>query len=68
MTGQRISDVTKADGPTGAKGLTRREALVLLGAGALVAEQALLNGPRFGTAPDALGAELASAASWPVFA
>jgi DUF1680 family protein len=37
MTGQRICDVDKAGG------LTRREALVLLGAGALVAEQALLN-------------------------
>ena len=66
MTGQRISDVTKADGPTGAKGLTRREALVLLGAGALVAEQALLNGSRFGAASGPLGppgAELATAAN-----
>ena len=52
----------KAGGSTGQKGpkgLTRREALVVLGAGALVAEQALLNGPSFGSAPDALGAELA---------
>jgi len=66
MTGQRISDVTKADGPTGAKGLTRREALVLLGAGALVAEQALLNGSRFGAASGSLGppgAELPTAAN-----
>jgi len=50
----------KAGGSTGPTGLTRREALVLLGVGALVAEQALLNGPSFGTAP---GTELASAAN-----
>jgi DUF1680 family protein len=49
-------------GPISPKGLTRREALVLLGAGALVA-QALLNGRSSGTAPDALGTELASAAN-----
>jgi uncharacterized protein len=64
MTGQRISDVTKAGGstgPRGPKGLTRREALVLLGVGALVAEQALLNDPTFGGTPGALGADLASA-------
>ena len=50
-------------GPPGLSGLTRREALVLLGAGALVAEQALLNGRSFGTGPGPLGADLASAAN-----
>ena len=50
-------------GPTGPKGLTRREALVLLGVGALVAEQALLEGPSFGSTADPLGAELARAAN-----
>ena len=49
MTGQRIAKVNKAGGPTGPKGLTRREALVLFGVGALVAEQALLDGPSFGS-------------------
>jgi DUF1680 family protein len=66
MTGQRIADVKKAGGstgPTGPKGLTRREALVLLGVGALVAEQALLEGPFFGGTADPLGAELARAAN-----
>ena len=42
----------KAGGPTGPKGLTRREALVLLGVGGLVAEQALLEGPSFGSTAD----------------
>jgi uncharacterized protein len=60
MTGQRISDLNKAGGPTGPKGLTRREALVLLGAGALVAEQALLHGTAIGTTA---GAGLAGAAN-----
>jgi DUF1680 family protein len=50
-------------GPAGPKGLTRREALILLGAGALVAEQALLNGPSSGTAAGPGGAGLASAAN-----
>ena len=50
-------------GPTGLKGLTRREALVLLGVGALVAEQALLDGPSSGSGPGAQGAELASTAN-----
>ena len=59
MTGQRIADVDKAGGPTG---LTRREALVLFGVGALVAEQALLKGPSFGST-DPLGAELARKAN-----
>ena len=66
MTGQRIANVNKAGGstgPTGPKGLTRREALVLLGVGALVAEQALLEGPSFGSSADPLGAELARAAN-----
>jgi DUF1680 family protein len=63
MTGQRIADLDKAGGSTGPKGLTRREALVLLGAGALVAEQALLDGPSFGSIAGPLGAELASAAN-----
>ncbi|HJY57434.1 MAG TPA: beta-L-arabinofuranosidase domain-containing protein, partial [Streptosporangiaceae bacterium] len=66
MTGQRIADVNKAGGstgPTGPKGLTRREALVLLGVGALVAEQALLDGPPFGGTADPLGADLARAAN-----
>src|SRR5580692_13226243 len=63
MTGQRMSGVNKAGGPTGPKGLTRREALVLLGVGALVAEQALLEGPSFGGAADPLGAKLARAAN-----
>jgi uncharacterized protein len=61
MTGQRISDVNKAGGLKGLKGLkglSRREALTLLGVGALVAEQAVLNG----RAPEPLGAELASTA------
>src|SRR5580704_8899677 len=43
MTGQRIADVNKAGGstgPTGPKGLTRREALVLLGVGAELARAA----------------------------
>jgi uncharacterized protein len=50
-------------GPAGPKGLTRREALVLLGAGALVTEQALLNGPSSGSTAGPVGAELASAAN-----
>jgi uncharacterized protein len=50
-------------GPTGPKGLTRREALVLLGVGGLVAEQALLEGPSFGSTADPLGAELAHTAN-----
>jgi hypothetical protein len=58
MTGQRISDVNKAGGSTGAKGLTRCEALVRLGVGALVTEQALLNGRSFA---NTAGAALASA-------
>jgi uncharacterized protein len=62
MTGQRNSDLDKAGGSTG---LTRREALVLLGAGALVAEQALLNGPPFGTAPGPPSAELANVRAIP---
>jgi DUF1680 family protein len=52
--------LSKADGstgPAGAKGLTRREALILLGVGALVTEQALLDGPSFGSTA---GAALAS--------
>ena len=53
----------KAGGSAGSKGLTRREALVVLGTGALVAEQALLNGPWFGNGPGPFGAELASAAN-----
>jgi len=53
--------VNKAGGSAGSKGLTRREALVVLGAGALVAEQALLDGPSFGSGPGFSGAELASA-------
>jgi uncharacterized protein len=52
MTGQRISDLDKAGGSTGLNGLTRREALVVLGVGALVAEQGLLAGPSFGNAPE----------------
>jgi uncharacterized protein len=44
----------------GAKGLTRREALVLLGVGALVAEQALVNGPSYRRTPSP-AAELADA-------
>ena len=44
-------------GPAGPKGLTRREALILLGVGALVAEQALSDGPSFGSTA---GAALAS--------
>jgi DUF1680 family protein len=63
MTGQRIADLDKAGGSTGPKGLTRREALVLLGAGALVAEQALLDGPSSGSTAGPLGAELARAAN-----
>jgi len=63
MTGQRISNVAKTGGSAGSKGLTRREALVVLGAGALVAEQALLNRPLFGSGPGPFGAELASAAN-----
>jgi uncharacterized protein len=58
MTGQRNSDLNKAGGSTG---LTRREALVLLGAGALVAEQALLNVPSSGTASGPPSAALANA-------
>jgi len=52
--------LSKADGstgPAGPKGLTRREALILLGVGALVTEQALLDGPSFGSTA---GAALAS--------
>jgi uncharacterized protein len=60
MTGQRIADVNKEGGPTG---LTRREALVLFGVGALVAEQALLKGPSFGSTTDPLGAELSRKAN-----
>src|SRR5487761_1766966 len=41
--------MNKAGSSTGPKGLTRREALVLLGVGGLVAEQALLEGPSFGS-------------------
>jgi uncharacterized protein len=52
---------TGPTGRTGLSGLTRREALVALGVGALVAEQALVNGPSFGTAAGAPGAGLASA-------
>jgi uncharacterized protein len=66
MTGQRTSDLNKAGGSTGSaglSGLTRREALALLGAGALVAEQAVLNGPSVGSAPDPVGAHPAGAAS-----
>jgi DUF1680 family protein len=58
MTGQRISDLDKAGGPTG---LTRREALVLLGVGALVAEQAVIGDPSFSAAPADAG--LAAGAS-----
>ena len=46
VAGQRISDVAKAGGPGSPRpirGLSRREALILLGAGALAAEQALIN-------------------------
>jgi uncharacterized protein len=46
VTRQRIADVNRAGG--GPNGLSRREALVLLGAGALVAEQALLGNPSGG--------------------
>ena len=53
----------KAGGSAGSKGLTRRQALVVLGAGALVAEQALLNRPLFGSGPGPFGAELTSAAN-----
>jgi uncharacterized protein len=56
MTGQRISDLNKAGGSTGLSGLTRREALVLLGVGALAAEQVVLNGLSRSTAPDLAGA------------
>jgi uncharacterized protein len=63
MTGQRISDLNKTSGPTGLTGLTRRQALLLLGAGALVAEQALLDGRLSGSSPDPLGTELASSAN-----
>jgi uncharacterized protein len=63
MTGQRISDVNQTAGSTGWKGLTRREALALLGAGALVAEQVLVNGGSSGSSPGALGTELASTAN-----
>jgi uncharacterized protein len=52
-----LSKPDGSTGPAGAKGLTRREALILLGTGALVAEQALLNGPSFG---GTAGAALAS--------
>jgi uncharacterized protein len=48
--------VTKASGDP--KGLTRREALAMLGAGALVAEQALLAHPPSGGAMDLAGPEL----------
>jgi DUF1680 family protein len=68
MTGQRICDVTEAGGstgPRGPKGLTRREALVLLGTGALVAEQALLNVRSFGTAPGPPSAALSDARTIP---
>ena len=54
MTGQRICDVDKAGG------LTRREALVLLGVGALVAEQALLDRSSSASTPSPLNAKLAS--------
>jgi uncharacterized protein len=57
-------DPTGPTGPKSRKGLTRREALVLLGVGALVTEQAVLNGPSFGvggssTRPADAAAELA---------
>src|SRR5580692_12629550 len=55
MTGQRICDVDKAGG------LTRREALVLLGVGALVTEQALLDRSSSASTPSPLDAKLASA-------
>src|ERR1700691_5082854 len=55
MTGQRICDVDKAGG------LTRREALVLLGVGALVAEQALLDRSSSASTASPLDAKLASA-------
>jgi hypothetical protein len=55
--------VNEARGSTGRRGLTRREALVLLGAGALVAEQALLNGDSSGSARSLAGPELASTAN-----
>jgi DUF1680 family protein len=63
MTGQRISNVNEAGGSRGPKGLTRREALVLLGAGALVADQALLNDPSSGRAQNPVGPDLSSAAN-----
>jgi DUF1680 family protein len=55
MTGQRICDVDKAGG------LTRREALVLLGVGALVTEQALLDRSSSASTPSPLDAKLARA-------
>jgi uncharacterized protein len=60
---------TGPTGPSGGTGprarisLRRREALALLGAGALLAEQALLDSPSSGRAPGALGAELTSNAN-----
>jgi uncharacterized protein len=68
MTGQRIADVNTAGGatgPKGPKGLTRREALVLLGVGALVAEQALLDGPSFGSTASAEASSAANATPIP---
>ncbi len=53
--------MNRAGGPTGPKGLTRREALVLLGVGALVAEQALLDRSPYGSTASPLDAKLASA-------
>jgi DUF1680 family protein len=58
-----VNEASGSTGPAGPKGLTRREALVLLGAGALVAEQALLERPSFVSTASPSDANLARTAN-----